>query len=51
MDLVFFLWFFGSLNDINVLQSFHFFSRLASEDALPCNCAINGHTMDYYLAH
>ena len=40
----------GSLNNINILQSSHIFSRLASEDVPACNYIVNGHdyTMEYY---
>jgi hypothetical protein len=42
----------GSLNDINLLQRSHLFSRLVSDNALACNYTINGHeyNMGYYLA-
>jgi hypothetical protein len=42
----------GSLNDINVLQRSHIFSRLVSDDALACNYIVNGreYNMRYYLA-
>jgi hypothetical protein len=33
----------GSLNDINVLQRSHIFSRLFSDNATACNYTVNGH--------
>ena len=53
MDLALFFCMSGILNDINALQRFHLFARLASGDAHTCNFTVNGHeyTKGYYLAY
>jgi hypothetical protein len=50
MNLALFFGLLGSLNDINVLQRSHIFSRLLSDNAPACNFTINGHeyNMGYY---
>ena len=52
MDLALFLWFAGSLDDINVMQRSHLFAQLASRKTPACNYTVNGHDyiMGYYLA-